>query len=202
MRAFNQQGLNVTGYKPVASGGVLSRGQLKNQDAVLLMQQSTVSVPYEVVNPYCFKPAIAPHIAAEKESCLIDMGVINASYQQLAEQSDVVIVEGAGGWCVPLTDSLSFNDIPVTLGIPVILVVGLKLGCINHALLTQMAILESGCRLVGWVANELEPSFEEQRANIHFLKNNLKTPFLGTVSFDSGNNIDYSCKNLDIKQFS
>lgn len=202
IKAFREQNYLIAGFKPVASGGRYSGGRLQNEDAELLMQQSNVKIPYELINPYCFEPAIAPHIAAKRQDCVVSLDVIKSSYQQIAKQSDVVIVEGAGGWCVPLSESLSFNEIPAELDLPVILVVGLKLGCINHALLTQAAILQTGCKLAGWVANEVHLGFEEKKENINFLKKNLQAPFLGTINFDAQNNIANSYKILDIKQFS
>ena len=202
IRAFREQNYLTAGFKPVASGGRYAGGRLQNEDAELLMQQSNVNIPYELVNPYCFEPAIAPHIAAKRQDCIVSLDVIKSSYQQIAKQSEVVIIEGAGGWCVPLSELQSFNTIPVELDLPVILVVGLKLGCINHALLTQAAILQTGCRLVGWVANEVQQGFEEKQENINFLKKNLHAPFLGAINFDTENNIANSYKILDIKQFS
>lgn len=202
IKAFREQNYLTAGFKPVASGGRCSEGRLQNEDAELLMQQSNVEMPYELVNPYCFKPAIAPHIAAKKQDCTVSLGVIKSAYQQIAKQSDMVIVEGAGGWCVPLSESLSFNDIPAELGLPVILVVGLKLGCINHALLTQVAILQTGCKFAGWVGNEVKSDFEEKQENINCLKKKLHAPFLGAINFDIENNIANSYKNLDIKQLS
>jgi len=185
MAVLRQQILKVAGFKPVASGADIHDGILKNNDALLLIEQASISEDYQTINPYCFAPAIAPHIAAQQAGCVIELNTIKQKYSQLANKSDVVIVEGAGGWCVPLTDDLGFYDIPISLKLPVILVVGLKLGCINHALLTQAAILQSGCEIVGWVANEVAPGFQEKDQNIAYLKNKLESPLLASVDFST-----------------
>ena len=185
MAALCEGPLSVAGFKPVASGAKSHDGVLKNDDALLLIEQASKSEDYQIINPYCFAPAIAPHIAAEQAGCEIDFYKIEQNYTYLAEKNDVVIVEGAGGWCVPLTDDLSFYEIPIRLNLPVVLVVGLKLGCINHALLTEAAILQSGCKIIGWVANEIDPAFQQQDQTVEYLKNKLKNPLLASFDFTS-----------------
>ncbi|MBL4744040.1 MAG: dethiobiotin synthase [Cycloclasticus sp.] len=183
MRAFREQNYRTAGFKPVASGGRWSGDRLQNEDAELLMLQSNVKIPYELVNPYCFEPAIAPHIAAKNQNCVISLELIKSSYQQIARQSDVVIVEGAGGWKVPFNPYEGFDDVALSLATPIVLVVGLRLGCINHALLTEEAILNKGCRLVGWIGNSLEQRFVEKDENIDALKEAMKSPCIGLFDY-------------------
>ena len=151
------QGYKVVGMKPVAAGSDLVNGQWVNDDVLKLEAASNVKAPRELVNPYSFKEAVAPHIAAEKAGVEIKIEVIQQAFQALSKLADIVIVEGAGGFLVPLNDQQSMADLPAALDIPVILVVGMKLGCINHSLLTVEAIKARGLHLHGWVANQIEP---------------------------------------------
>jgi len=181
IKAFAQSGVRVSGFKPVASGAVQLQGRWVNSDALKLMEQASVKLPYEKVNPYCFEPAIAPHIAAQQATVVIDQQVILSSYSKHLEQAELVIVEGAGGWKVPLTDDLGFDDVASSLDLPVILVVGVKLGCINHALLTEEAIVNKGCRLTGWVANSCSANFEQLAENLEALNKRMNSPCLGVL---------------------
>jgi dethiobiotin synthetase len=178
IKAYREKEAIVSGFKPVASGGQWRDGLLVNEDALGLIEHANVSLPYDVVNPYCFEPAIAPHIAAYRTGVKIDESVIQSAFAQHVSKSDVVIIEGAGGWKVPLNDNVGFDDVALNLGAPVILVVGLTLGCINHALLTEEAILNKGCRLVGWVGNALQADFQETDETVEALKARLKSPCL------------------------
>ncbi len=198
IKAFAQSGVAVSGFKPVASGAEWSAGRWQNSDALSLLDAASVTLPYEVVNPYCFEPAIAPHIAAKQAGVTIDQQQITALYKQHEAASELVIVEGAGGWKVPLADELSFDDVALTLGLPVILVVGMKLGCINHALLTEEAILNKGCRLAGWVANSTTANFEQLQDNMDALKKRMQSPCIGAFSYkDSAeNNTDLDQQNI------
>ncbi|PCI68513.1 MAG: dethiobiotin synthase [Piscirickettsiaceae bacterium] len=183
IKACRERQLRVSGYKPVASGAKWASGTLVNDDALALIQQASVPLPYEVVNPYCFEPAIAPHLAAEQAGVEISIDNIQSNYQQHTLNTDVVIVEGAGGWKVPLGDDLGFDVIPSALDIPVVLVVGLKLGCINHALLSEEAIMNSGCQLIGWVANDHTDDFQALGENMDSLKKRMKTPCIGFFEY-------------------
>lgn len=180
-----KSGVAVSGFKPVASDAQVLAGQLKNSDALSLMAVASVALPYEVVNPYCFAPAIAPHIAAQQAGVRIDLATITSSYQQHREASEVVVVEGAGGWKVPLSDKLGFDDVALSLGLPVILVVGMKLGCINHALLTEEAIINKGCRVLGWVANSYCDGFEQLSENLEALNERMRFPCVGVFSYNA-----------------
>lgn len=183
IQSYRQLGKQVLGFKPVASGAQLLEGELKNQDALLLSEYASYQLAYKSINPYCFEPAIAPHIAAEQVSIEIALPIIRSSYNKLAEQAELVIVEGAGGWRVPLGDSLGFDDVAKELDLDVILVIGMKLGCISHALLTEQAIIQKGCRLVGWVANCLEPEFTQINETIETLEKTLTVPCLGIFEY-------------------
>lgn len=178
IRAFRELQLKVSGFKPVASGAVWGNGRLENEDALALMHESNVPLSYEIVNPYCFEPAIAPHLAANQAGVDIAFSQIQSCYKKHAEASDVVIVEGAGGWKVPLGNQLSFDDVAIALDLPVILVVGLQLGCINHALLSEASILKKN-RLAGWVGNVVSQEFGEADANMETLKELMASPCIG-----------------------
>lgn len=177
---LQQQGLTVAGMKPIASGCEIIEDGLRNDDAMQLMAQSNINLPYELVNPYAFEPNIAPHIAAEQIGTDIDLAVIQQNFKQIKQQADVVVVEGAGGWLVPLNKTQTMSDLAISLDLSVILVVGIKLGCINHALLTVNAIEYSGLTLQGWLANQIEPNTQAQ-AIIANLQQNISAPCLGQI---------------------
>ena len=182
IQKFAQQRLRVSGMKPVASGCESTNEGLRNEDAEALAAQATVRHPYERVNPYAFAPAIAPHIASEGAGKPIELAVLIQAYQELGALSDIVVVEGAGGWRVPLGPVGTLADFPEQLGLEVILVVGLRLGCLNHALLTSEAIERRGkCRLAGWVGNGIDPEFAPLAANIDTLTRRIAAPCLGIV---------------------
>jgi dethiobiotin synthetase len=172
--------------KPVASGCELSahgiwQGQLVNDDVVALYEAGNVPATLELINPYHFVPAIAPHIAAEKAGIEIDVDLIVRSYHTLAEMADVVVVEGAGGFFVPVNGRQTLADLAVKLKLPIILVVGMRLGCINHALLTVEAIKARGLELAGWVANQVEPDMPMFVENLASLKQRIEAPCLSVV---------------------
>jgi dethiobiotin synthetase len=181
LRAFRRQGLRVAGMKPVASGSLPGPGGLRNEDALALLAECSQAWPYEIVNPYAFEPAIAPELAAREAGMEVDPGVLRQAFARLQTASDVVVVEGAGGFLVPLGPGLSFADLPSLLGLDVILVVGLRLGCVNHALLTAEAIRRRGLALAGWVGSLIDPGFERLDANLDSLRQGLAAPCLGVV---------------------
>ena len=166
IRDYVAQGYKTIGMKPVAAGGDLVNGKWVNDDVLKLEQASNVKAPRELINPYSFKEAVAPHIAAEIVGIEIKIDVIKEAFQALSKLADIIIVEGAGGFLVPLNDHQSMADLPAALDIPVILVVGMKLGCINHSLLTVEAIKARGLKLHGWVANQIEPDMDFYNNNI------------------------------------
>jgi len=151
---------------------------LRNDDAVDLAAAANVSFPYELINPVCFELPTSPHLAARAASSSIDLNLIVASYRELARGADIVVVEGAGGWLAPIDDRRTMEDVAVTLGLPVILVVGIRLGCLSHALLTTQAIERSGLRFAGWVANRLDPSFAGTEDYVRTLEQRLGAPRL------------------------
>jgi dethiobiotin synthetase len=180
---FAALGKSVIGMKPVASGAVRSADGLVNGDVSLLRAASNVEAPPQLVNPYCFEPPIAPHLAAEQAGAAIDFATIANAYRQLAAVADIVIVEGVGGFCVPLNHKEDSADLAQRLGLPVILVIGLRLGCLNHALLTAQAIRAKGLQLVGWVANCIDPALAATDENAAALAERLVAPLLGKVKF-------------------
>ena len=177
---LQRQGLTVAAMKPVASGCELTAAGLCNEDALLLQAQSSVSLPYELINPYAFAAAIAPHIAAEREQVVIDIAKIKIHFNHIQQCADTVVVEGAGGWLVPINNDQTMADLAVALDLPIVLVVNIGLGCINHALLTVAAIQKSGLFLQGWVANQIEP-VKEAEAIIGALRSRIKANCLGSI---------------------
>ncbi|MGH8209464.1 MAG: dethiobiotin synthase, partial [Steroidobacteraceae bacterium] len=180
-RRLVAQGLRVAVMKPVASGSEATSEGLRNGDALTLIAASNAPAPYERVNPYCFEPAISPHIAAEEAGVTVDLGHIRHNFDALAAASDLVVVEGAGGWLAPIGPGTSMADLAAGLKLPVLLVVGLRLGCINHALLTKLAIESQGVRLAGWVANTLDPAMARSAANLATLVRLIGVPPLAVV---------------------
>lgn len=168
------QGHKVVGMKPVAAGCELEKGEWVNQDVQKLTAASNVKAPRELITPYCFNEPIAPHLAAKNAGVEINIQKIIQAYQQLTTMADVVIVEGAGGLLVPLNENQNLADLAQALTIPIILVVGVKLGCINHALLTAEAIKARGLTLHGWVANQIDPNMAMQQENIQAITERLQ----------------------------
>ena len=174
------QGLRVAAMKPVSAGN--APGEL-NEDVMALRQAANVMADVRDVNPYAFEPAIAPHIAAEQAGVRIDLEMIVAAYARLATVADVVVVEGAGGWRVPLNEHEDMADLAQRLGLPVVLVVGLRLGCLNHALLTAESVARRRLPWAGWVGNHIDPAMASQAANIAALRARLPGPCLGVQAF-------------------
>lgn len=173
IQQYVAQGLKVIGMKPVAAGCELVDGEWVNEDVQRLAAASNVEAPLELVNPYCFKEFIAPHIAAEKAGEVIQISKIIDAFNQLKTMADVVIVEGAGGFLVPLDNTTSLADLAEALGVPVVLVVGMRLGCINHSLLTVEAVKVRGLALHGWVANEIDPEMTMYWENLETIREQL-----------------------------
>src|ERR1700677_3005725 len=182
--ALASRGISVAAMKPVASGCSLTPDGLRNDDALALLAAMNVRARYSDVNPYAFAPAIAPHIAAREAGVEIDFGVLDRAYERLRMQSEVLIVEGAGGWLAPLDTARGFADLAVHWQMEVVLVVGMRLGCLNHALLTAESIERRGLALRGWVANSIDPLFERPTENIATLRARISAPCLGLFSFE------------------
>lgn len=180
---FARAGYSSVGLKPVAAGCEPDAQGLLSEDVAQLCAASTVQLPRSVVNPYAFAPALAPHIAAEMAGVHIELESLQAAFEQAAAAADAVIVEGVGGFRVPLNESEDTADLAARLGLPMILVVGLRLGCLSHALLTVEAIAARGLRLAGWVANGIDPAMAAQQENLAALQERIPAPCLGIVSF-------------------
>ncbi|SIS42893.1 dethiobiotin synthetase [Thalassolituus maritimus] len=158
------------GLKPIASGSDQTDSGLRNRDALLHQKYSSGNLTYEVHNPITLKPAIAPHIAAKEAGLsLTCSSLIEACENGLTQTADLQLIEGAGGWLVPLNDTETLADFAASQNLPVILVIGLKLGCINHACLTVEAIRQCGLTIAGWVANSIDPDMEAQQENLRYL---------------------------------
>lgn len=185
MKYFKTVGKTIACMKPVSAGCEATADGLRNDDAVLLMKESSVELPYDQVNPYAFEAAIAPHIAAQQSDTVINLQTIKNYYTAIAAKADVVIVEGAGGWLVPVNDSQTMADVAAALELPVILVVGMRLGCLNHALLTASSIIKSGLPFAGWLANHVDKNMLQQIENINALKERIQAPFLGSMAYNT-----------------
>jgi dethiobiotin synthetase len=184
--AFAATGRRVAAMKPVASGSTPTPHGLRNDDALALLGAMTVRAGYDEVNPYAYEPAIAPHIAASEAGRPIDFAVLDRCYDRLCMQSDVTIVEGAGGWLAPLDESRTFADLAARWQLDVVLVVGLRLGCLNHALLTVDSIHRHGLKLAGWVGNSVQAEFARRDANIETLRLRIAAPCLGLFPYSPG----------------
>ncbi|HEY3433695.1 MAG TPA: dethiobiotin synthase [Rhodocyclaceae bacterium] len=193
LHRFSQSGQRVVGMKPVAAG---LDGKRLNEDVEQLIAASTVKADRALVNPFAFKSAIAPHLAAAEEGRDIRFAPIHQALSQLQQQADVVLVEGVGGFRVPLGPEGDSADLAQTLGLPVILVVGLRLGCISHALLTVEAIAARGLPLVGWVANCVDPLMQRAQKNIATLDELIVAPRLGTIPYQSPPRADHAAEFL------
>jgi dethiobiotin synthetase len=183
LAALNSAGLRAVGMKPVASGCEPTSDGLRNEDALALLALSNGAPDYALVNPFALRDPIAPHIAAHEEGVEITLEPINVAFATLSTNADCVIVEGVGGWNVPFSDSLMQSDLARSLKLPVILVVGLRLGCINHALLSARAIAADGCELIGWIGNRIDPHMLRIDENIDTLRERLPAPCLGILPF-------------------
>jgi dethiobiotin synthetase len=182
MLALQQQGKRVIGMKPVAAGcEIASDGQLLNADALLLQAHSSIAVDYALINPYAYLLPISPHLAGADNPVQLD--VIANCFQQLQSLSDVVLVEGAGGWYSPINNNQANSDIAHALALPVILVVGIKLGCINHACLSYQAIVNAGLECVGWVAACNQANLLNTQDTIDSVQSRLAAPLLGVLPY-------------------
>lgn len=177
LNAFAATGKTVAGMKPVAAGE--DNGRYADVDA--LLAASNVTAPGSLVNPYAFEAPIAPHIAAAESGVHIDVEAIALAHQLLSRRAQWIIVEGAGGFMIPLNDTVTSADLARRLGLPMILVVAMRLGCLNHALLTRDAIASRGLKLAGWVANAMLPRMDRLEENIFSLAQRIEAPLLGVI---------------------
>ena len=183
IRQLVAEGYRVAGMKPVASGCESTEAGLRNEDALSLIAASNVELPYEIVNPFAFEPAIAPHIAAQEAGHKIDIKRI----RRLAEtiKADYLIIEGVGGWCVPLGGTRMLSELAMATAQETIIVVGMRLGCINHALLTAAQVQRDGMPLKGWIANHVDPDMHAQSENLATLQSLMPCPLLGVLPWQS-----------------
>jgi dethiobiotin synthetase len=196
LQAANLQGFRAAGYKPVASGSEATAEGLRNSDALALQRNSSLSLPYDVVNPWTFAEPTSPHIVSAATDTPITLVGMSAGLRHLEHQAEWLIVEGAGGWFTPLSETFTFADWVIAEQLPVILVVGVKLGCINHAMLTALAIEQAGLTLAGWIANDVQPPGSRHHEYISTLRRVIKAPMLGEIPWlshapDEANNGHY-----------
>lgn len=183
LRAFAGRGMRAVGMKPVASGCEWRDGALWNVDVAAHAAAGNVQAPLDWVSPYRFEPPIAPHLAARQAGVAIDLDVLVRYADLLEAQADVLLIEGAGGWLAPLSDRENIESLAVRFGVPVILVVGMRLGCLNHALLTVRAIAQSGLPLAGWIANQVDPDMDCYAENLASLRQRIAAPCLAEIGF-------------------
>jgi dethiobiotin synthetase len=185
LHALGRTGLRAVGMKPVAAGTEIRDGLPWNEDVALLADASTLQLPRELTTSYLLDEPCAPHVAAQLQNVVIEPATLIRAYQQAAAQAEAVVVEGVGGFRVPLTDDFDTADFSAALQLDVILVVGLRLGCLSHALLTAEAIAARGLKLAGWIANQIDPAMPHQTYNLHALRQRLAAPLLGVVPWMS-----------------
>lgn len=184
LRAANKLGLLTAAYKPVASGCDLMEEGLCNQDVVMLQKNTSLRLAYEELVGYCFEPHIAPHIASEESGVPIELGVLSDGLKRLKEtDADMIFVEGAGGWRLPVGHGHFLSDWVRHENLPVILVIGAKIGCLNHAMLTCEAIQHDRLNIAGWCVNRIHPGMSHYKANLETLKSLLPAPFLGEIPY-------------------
>lgn len=198
LHLWGTMGVGAAGMKPVAAGAQLRDGQWWNEDVEQIVAAAPVALPRSLINPYLLRTPVAPHVAARLEGVTIEPSRIIDCYTRVSAQSRVVVVEGVGGFRVPLTADYDTADLARDLGLPVVLVVGMRLGCINHALLTAEAIYSRGLHLAGWVANTVDPQMANRDDSIDALLERLSAPLLGVVPWLPQPNAAAAAAHLDI----
>ena len=181
MQAFKNHGKKVAGMKPVASGCRLIDGNLKNDDALLLQAHASIPIDYHLINPYAYAQPISPHLAGKDNPA--DVAELKSCFAHLQNLADIVLVEGAGGWYAPINAREDISDIALAFGLPVILAVAIKLGCINHARLTAQAIALKGLGLAGWIAICNDPEMVCAKDNVATIQSALQAPLLGVIPY-------------------
>lgn len=198
IRRLSQQGLAVAGMKPVAAGTLLHDGKWHNEDTDAIIHAANVSLPPEKVTPYLLHEAASPHISAQMEKTAVSWPRIRDCYAEISQQADAVIVEGVGGFMAPLSAHDTVADLAVQFGLPIVLVVGLRLGCLNHALLTTEAILSRNLRLAGWIANRIDPAMQHGEENIALLEQRIPAPRLAVIPYIRRASVEQAANCLDL----
>jgi len=181
VRGFVSRGQRVAVMKPVASGAIRTEEGLRNTDALALLRAANVSAPYAQVNPYCFESAVSPHIAAKDAKIEVDIGLIATNFNNLATRADWIVIEGAGGWLAPVSEAHTMADLATSLAVPALIVVGLRLGCLNHAQLTRESMRGRGVAFAGWIANAIDPAMARTAENLATLERMLGEPPLALL---------------------
>ncbi len=198
LKLANEQGCRTLGLKPVAAGCYLRDGMQVNEDAWDLMHSASLDMDYPAVNPVALREPMAPHIAARREHIRLQAEPLAEHCRQLLPLADFAVVEGAGGWLVPLNDNETMADLACMLNLPVILVVGLRLGCINHSLLTAAAVRASGLPLAGWVANHIDADMAVAAENVATLDERLDAPLLGEIPWLKNPGAVFALRHLSL----
>ncbi|MGZ5050332.1 MAG: dethiobiotin synthase [Methylobacter sp.] len=196
MRYFKGLGKTVVGMKPVASGCLMQHGVLKNEDALLIQENASVRIDYDWVNPYAYEQPVSPHIAGLSDP--VELARITTKFRLLKEKADIVLVEGAGGWCSPVNIREDNCDLAKALALPVIIVVAIKLGCINHARLTYQAVKQSGLACAGWIAMCTDRDVLHKDENVLTIQNALEVPLLGVLPYCDTADFDFFAGQLKI----
>ncbi len=196
MHYFKNRGKSVAGMKPVASGCLMRDGRLKNEDALLIQENASLPIDYDLINPYAYERPVSPHIAGASNPVKLDR--LSAKFERLKRLADIVVVEGAGGWYTPLNEREANSDLAIALALPVILVVAVRLGCINHARLTYQAIKQSGANCAGWIAVCADPDLLSRDENILTIKNAMDAPLLGVMPFVDVADFNFFSEQLKI----
>jgi dethiobiotin synthetase len=183
LHSLRSRGLRALGMKPVAAGVEPTADGPVNPDVVALRNASSWLAPLSQVNPYCFEPPVAPHLAAAAAGLRIEIEPIRQAFDALRRSADAIVVEGVGGFLVPLNEREDAGDLAVALALPVVLVVGIRLGCLNHALLTRQAIQARSLRLAGWIANSIDPEMARFDQNLQALRERIDAPLLGVIPY-------------------
>lgn len=201
IEVLKRRGIRVAAMKPVASGGLITGAGVRNRDAQLLLEHMNTEHDYATVNPYALSLPAAPIFAAKEDGIAIESTPVLESFQILSRDADVVLVEGVGGWHIDLSEDLCMSDIVKMLDLPVLMVVGMRLGCINHARLTAEAIHTDGCWLAGWISNQIDPEYRDLEATRELLSISLASPMLAAVPYVGEGDVEKMADFLDNIEF-
>ncbi|MGZ8144652.1 MAG: dethiobiotin synthase [Methylosarcina sp.] len=194
MHYFKKKGETVAGMKPIASGCNRQNGKLVNEDALLMQANASIKLDYDLINPYAYRLSVSPHLAGIDNPVSLDF--IMARFNEMKPQADIVLVEGAGGWYVPINELQHISDLAISLALPVIIVVAIRLGCINHAMLTLEAVNRSGLHCAGWIAVCLDPNMKKIEDNIRRINEGFNASLLGVLPFMEKADFDLMAEQL------